>query len=242
MEPFDSEQVAEWIHSARSGDDQALSELIGAAMEYLFPATLGMLRDRRRQGTYLTDTMSSGGPDLIERMKDDAWEVTHAACCRMALKLHTFRGRDLLGREVKFSTWLYAIARNEVRNLLRSRYREAKRRWRNLPPAGAGEQEAPTDFFALRDTASEAPGPEQIAEEMDERRIILEALEEAPLTPEQREAVLLYYGHGLRQERIADLTGVQVGTVKKRIFDGLRKLRAYVKERSGEPAKREGRA
>ena len=241
MEPLDTEQIAAWIEAARAGDDQALSRLIGAAMEFLFPAALGMLRDRHRQGAYLTDAISAGGADLLERMKDDAWEITHAACCRVALKLNTFRGRDLLGREVKFSTWLYAIARNEVRNLLRSRFREAKRRWQSRPPEDEGE-ESPYDPFDLAEEVARAPGPEQVAEENDERRILLQALKEAPLTPEQREAVLLYYGCGIKQERIAQLTGVQVGTVKKRLFDALGKLRAYVKERSGEPAKREGRA
>lgn len=240
MGPFDSEKVAAWIQAARSGDDEALSELIGAAMEFLYPAALGMLRDRHRQGTYLTDAMSAGGTDLLERMKDDAWAITHAACCRMAKKLGTFRGRDLLGREVKFSTWIYAIARNEMRNLLRGRFREAKRRWHQRPADDGAEDEAQSPFDP-EGLAAGAPGPEQVAEENDERRIVLEALEEAPLTPEQKEAVLLYYGLGLKQERIAELTGVQVGTVKKRLFDGLRKLRAYVKERSYEPAKREGR-
>lgn len=248
MGPFDSKQVATWIRAARAGDDRALSELIGAAMEYLFPAALGMIRERHRQGSYLTDVLHNEGVDLVERMRDDAWAITHAACCRMALKLDTFRGRNSIGREVHFSTWLYAIAKNEMRNLLRGRWREAKRRWHGR--ATGGESDDTTEQDRLGDlidrtaaaTAAAPPAPDRIAEANDDRRIVLEALEEAPLTPEQKESVLLYYGLGLKQERIAALTGVQVGTVKKRLFDGLRKLKSYVKERSDAPTKREGRA
>ncbi len=246
MGSLDSNQVQMWIQAARAGDEDALRALIGAAMEYLFPATLSMLGERHSQGSYLSDTLHSSGSDLSERMRDDAWAITHAACVRMAGKLHTFRGKSALGRSVQFSTWVYAIARNEMRNLLRGRWREAKRRWRSrssahddttsISPTDILERE-PADASSQEDDMST---PERAVMQQAERQLINEALAKAPLTPEQREAIRLYYGLGYKQERIAEMTGVQIGTVKKRLYDGLRKLRAYVQDRTDEPTKREG--
>ncbi len=45
--------------------------------------------------------------------------------------------------------------------------------------------------------------------------------------------MIMFYVLGYKQERIAELTGVQVGTVKKRVFDGIRKLRRYMEELDG---------
>jgi len=247
--------VNQLVEAARAGDEEALRQLIAWAMEFLFPNVLAMLRERHARGSYLTDVLHAGGPDLYERMQDDAWAITHAACCRMAAKLATFRGRGPLGQRVQFGTWLYAIARNEMRTLLRDRWRERRRRhvWEEASAAAPGELWAgsavdgalgsnwpPGGGLGAR-WPEGWPSPDEQVAEAWERELLREALAKAPLTPEQRQAVLLFHGLGWRQERIAEVTGVQVGTVKKRIFDGLRKLRAYMQERSAEPPKAQGR-
>ena len=229
-------------------------------MDYLFPAVLAMLRERHAQGTYVTDVLHQSGPDLYERMQDDAWEITHSACVRMAGGLASFRGRGAFGRPVQFSTWLYAIARNEMRTLLRNRWRERRRRHTGGGSTGAGgglrevpaAPEAAVRSASTRETywkepaaaavTADLPGqagsaPDQLFIDQWERELLREALEKAPLTAEQKQAVIMFHGLGYPQERIAAMTGVQIGTVKKRIFDGLRKLRAYMQERSAEPPK-----
>ena len=45
------------------------------------------------------------------------------------------------------------------------------------------------------------------------------------LNEQQREAIQLKYFHDLDYESIADMTNVSIGTVKSRIFQGLKKLR-----------------
>lgn len=43
----------------------------------------------------------------------------------------------------------------------------------------------------------------------------------------QREAIILKYIHDLDYETIAEVTGVSVGTVKSRVFNGIKKLQNY---------------
>ncbi|MNC74505.1 RNA polymerase sigma factor RpoE [compost metagenome] len=43
----------------------------------------------------------------------------------------------------------------------------------------------------------------------------------------QREAIQLKYFHDLDYQTIADMTQVSIGTVKSRIFQGLKKLREH---------------
>ncbi|WP_042351639.1 sigma-70 family RNA polymerase sigma factor [Bacillus massiliigorillae] len=47
------------------------------------------------------------------------------------------------------------------------------------------------------------------------------------LNEQQKEAIQLKYFHDFDYQTIADVTQVSIGTVKSRIFQGLKKLRAY---------------
>jgi RNA polymerase sigma-70 factor, ECF subfamily len=58
----------------------------------------------------------------------------------------------------------------------------------------------------------------------DRRTKVLEALEH--LSAEQREVLELAYFQGYTQSRIAEETGVPLGTVKTRTLAAMRKLRA----------------
>src|SRR5690625_4153541 len=201
-------------------------------MKFLHPAVMQMLHRRSASGGYLTDTLASA-TNLNERIAEDAWEITHTTCCTMLTRLDSFRGRGRFGRQVRFSTWLYAIAQNEVRSLLRKRWREQKRRAH--PIVRNDDEDTPIEPIVI---STEPSTIDQMIE--DERKaLVQEGLDQAPLTPEQREAVILFYVMGYKQDRIAEITGVKVGTVKKRIFDGIRKLRAYVEEREEGSTRRE---
>lgn len=50
----------------------------------------------------------------------------------------------------------------------------------------------------------------------------------AALTPEQRETIELGFFQGLSHQEIADRTGTPLGTVKSRMRNGLRKMRAHL--------------
>lgn len=223
------------LAAARSQDEEALTCLVREAMDYLHPVIVSMLHARRASGTYVSDTLQGTGPHTNDAIHEDAWDLTHSTCLAMLRNLGSFKGRTRLGRPVQFTTWLYAIAQNQVRDALRKRWREQKRRQvTSHKPDALGENA--TD--QVPDPAT--PSPEERMIEQSERYLLEQGLQHAPLTAEQREALIMFYLLGYRQDRIAQLTGVQVGTVKKRIFDGLKKLRRYIAESDGSTTNAEG--
>jgi RNA polymerase sigma factor (sigma-70 family) len=73
----------------------------------------------------------------------------------------------------------------------------------------------------------QADHADEVAEDLarpEERRVVLAALDELP--PEQREILEMMYFDGLSQTRIADRTGLPLGTVKSRTLLGMRRMRA----------------
>lgn len=111
--------------------------------------------------------------------------------------------------------WLFTIARN----LTYDHFRSAK-----------FQREDSTDFsngtaYTMHDSV---PTPEQIAIGAEQRQHIASLLQQLP--PEQREAVILRYYHDLSLQAIADVVDAPLGTVKSRLFHGLKKLKGYLIE------------
>ncbi len=108
----------------------------------------------------------------------------------------------------KLKAWLFSIASNSLRNDWRYR--------KNHP-----QEELAEDL--LKDSA--APDAAQKAE-------LKEAMGRLP--PEQREAVVLKYYHGLKIAEIAKATGAKDATVKSRLKYGLEKLRKLLGDENHE--------
>lgn len=118
------------------------------------------------------------------------------------LRLHRHRARWREGTPL--GPWLFTIARNLARNRLR-----ARRLWGWLPLSSASERTMPP------------PAP------VDQVRTRVAAAF-AALPAAQREACSLRLLGELSMEEIARVTSVPVGTVKSRLFHGLRRLRALL--------------
>ncbi len=139
---------------------------------------------------------------------DDAEDVTMETFLRAWQAVNQFNGRASL------KSWLYRIAHNCAIDVLRRR----KRR-REVHPEPDASGHDPLEQVA--DTAAALPAEgierQEAGDELDR------ALRRLP--PEHRLVLLLRYGDGLSYSEIAAATGLPVGTVMSRLFNGKRKLR-----------------
>jgi RNA polymerase sigma factor (sigma-70 family) len=115
-----------------------------------------------------------------------------------------------LRERAKPSTWILTLVHRRAVDLVR---REERRR---------GEPLDDTEHPAGETTDEEVAVREQ-------RRLVQEVLRELP--PTEREALELAYYGGFTQSELAERLGVPLGTVKSRMFSGLRRLRDLLAER-----------
>ena len=114
----------------------------------------------------------------------------------------------------KPSTWLLTLVHRRAVDLVR---REQRRR----QPTPPEEPAVPT------------PAADEEATLRDRRRAVQAALRQLPA--DQREAIELAYYGGLTQAELAEQLSVPLGTVKSRMFAGLRRLGDLLREAGLEP-------
>ena len=136
--------------------------------------------------------------------EQDALDATQEAFFKAFRSLSSFRG------ESRFSTWLHRLAGNICLDMLRRRP--------GAPVLSTDDDDAPLFL------ADDSPSPQDLLERKEIRRAVSEAL--ALLPPEFRQAVVLRDVNGLSYEEIADVTGLEAGTVKSRIYRARKKLAA----------------
>ncbi len=138
--------------------------------------------------------------------RDLAAEFTQEAFVRAFERLDQFQGGS------SFYTWLYRLARNRAIDLL------AKRR----PTAMDDEH-----LGAIPDADGATPFDRLAAD--DRQRLVRDGL--ARCSPEHREILLLREYEDLDYDRIADLLGIALGTVKSRLNRARNELRDRLLER-----------
>jgi RNA polymerase sigma factor (sigma-70 family) len=105
----------------------------------------------------------------------------------------------------RFETWLFRIARNARADYFRRR-----------PPVAAAVEEA-------WDLPSDSEGPEERLERQLDTGRLQRALRELPDEP--RDLLVLARFHAMPYGEIAALLGIEVGTVKVRVFRATQQLR-----------------
>jgi len=130
--------------------------------------------------------------------------------------LQVWRGAGAYRPErAKASTWVLTFVHRRAVDLVR---REERRR---VEPAEA-----------LPDPT--APGADETAVARSRRKIVQDALRRLPA--EQREAIELAYYGGLTQSELAERLSQPLGTIKSRMFTGLKRLQTLLVEAGFERA------
>jgi RNA polymerase sigma-70 factor, ECF subfamily len=126
----------------------------------------------------------------------------------------------------RFTTWLFRIAANVLRDWLARQARD-----RELARSGQGKPDLPA-----MDPPDPAPAQSErmmVAEADDALRAML-----ARLSPDERELILLRFDAGMSYREIGEIRHVPETTVKSRIYKLLGRLRRQLDPLESEPKRR----
>lgn len=164
-----------------------------------------MLMDRHARKLYNFLIRSSGRRDLADDLLQEVF-------LRIVRRAESFQG------QAKFTTWMYAIARNLIIDTAR---RERHRKTVALDaPAYGDDSQGET---RLDRTPDQAPTPDRGAADLRFNERLQSALAELP--DEQREVFLLREVEGLKFREIAEILNLPANTVKSRMRYALEALR-----------------
>ena len=167
----------------QGGDDSAFSEIV-ARYE---PSIKGFLHKRLKD------------EERVQDLTQDTF-----------LRVH--RARERYDSSRKFSTWIYTIASNLLKNEYRNRSRRRETNFTDLRKDSSA-QSAPARPVEFE---SEGPDPERIAYRGELREAIQDAIER--MDEHHRVPFVMREVEDRTYEEISEAIGVPVGTVKSRLF------------------------
>ncbi len=135
--------------------------------------------------------------------RDDAEEIAQEAFVKAYI--HAGKYKTI----AKFSTWLYTIATNLVRNRMRAK----SRRPQMVPLWGTGSKDS--DEEKQIDLEDNSRSPEDTMNDSELGQVISEAIQQIP--EKYRTSFVLREINQLSYEEIAAVTGLKLGTVRSRI-------------------------
>ena len=145
--------------------------------------------------------------DLIYRaaykwsgVRADAEDIAQDVCLKLATALKSFDGRS------SFSTWLYRVTLNAVRDVQRAKGRQTRQ------------------VQALREVTPEESPPDQ--EDEAATGELWRAVRQLP--EKQRDAVLLVYAEDLTHAAAAAIMGCKEATVSWHVFEAKRALKGLL--------------
>lgn len=174
----------------------------------------------------LNDLMARHGTRLFQYLlrslqnEDDAADLAQEAFVRV------YQNRARFDSSQKFTTWLYAIASN----LVRDRYR-----WRSRHPQVSLDAEKDESDTSFKDhVAASEPGPDFRIENQERADAVRKAM--AALPEDLRQPLILAVYQELPQAEIAAILKCSVKAVETRIYRAKRLLKAELAELCGSQA------
>jgi RNA polymerase sigma-70 factor (ECF subfamily) len=144
--------------------------------------------------------------------RDVAEDLVQEVFLRIVRRADSFRGQS------KFTTWMFAIARNLIIDTAR------KERHRRTVPLDAPIRSAePGGTTRLEQTPDPSPTPDRRAADSRFTGRLEDAL--AALPDDQREVFLMREVEGMKFREIAQVVGIPINTVKSRMRYALESLR-----------------
>lgn len=144
---------------------------------------------------------------------DDAFDMSQEAFLRAFNSLGSFRG------DSKFSVWLYRLTSNVCLDFLR---KSKRRKAGSLTYMNSENEEQELDII------DERFSPETELEKKELRESVRAGLESLP--DDFRTILVLREINGLSYDEISDVTGLEQGTVKSRLFRARKRLCALLSD------------
>lgn len=163
---------------------------------------LGIIIDRYHNPLIRFCYHLTGNKEAAAELYQETWE-------RVLLRL------NLYNTQRPFGNWLFAIAAN----LYKDSYRKRKR-WLNIVKDYFHQDQLDRDL----DIADTRPGPEDELTKQEEKLVLSQCLQQ--LDDNHRIPLILYYFRDASIEDVSEILGIPEGTVKSRLHNGKRKLRA----------------
>jgi RNA polymerase sigma-70 factor, ECF subfamily len=170
--------------------------------------------------TALNDLMERHAQRLFHYLVRSLQDEQDAADLAQETFAKVYQNRARFDRSQKFSTWLYAIASN----LVRDRYR-----WRARHPQVSLEKENEQSEGTLENALRSAePGPDQRLQTSERAAAVRSAI--AALPQDLRQPLILAVYEELAQAEIAVILKCSVKAVETRIYRARQRLRAELAE------------
>lgn len=168
----------------------------------------------------LNDLMDRHAEKLFHYLVRSLQDQDDAADLAQETFVKVHQHREKFDPNQKFTTWLYAIASN----LVRDRYR-----WRSRHPQVSLDAENEQTETNLKDTLSaDEPAPDEQMQSEERAATVREAV--AALPEELRQPLILAVYQGLSQAEIAELLKCSVKAVETRIYRARQHLRTALTE------------
>lgn len=194
-------------------EENAVSEDTKDAYKAAEGDTAAFERLVRKYEKYVCTTVFS-----VVRNYDDSFDVAQEVFLKLYHNIGSFKG------ESSFSSWLYRIAKNTALDFLRKE--KHNRSNVSLSTENSDGEEAEME---IPDT-SELSNPEKCAELNETKDIIYQSLDE--ISEQHREIIVLRDINGYSYEEIAEILGLEYGTVKSRLFRARETLRKKLLEKN----------